>query len=52
MGVNTISAEYREYQRFANILADDIILKLIGKHKQFERSGRTILPLGQFLLEI
>lgn len=44
MGVNTISVEYREYQRFANILADDIILKLIGKHEQFERFRENYTP--------
>jgi hypothetical protein len=39
-----ISVKYTDYQRFANILADDIILKLIGKHDNFKRFKDTYTP--------
>ena len=31
----------KEYQRFANFLTEDIMLKSICKHKDFERYGET-----------
>ena len=39
-----ITIKYEEYQRFANILTEDIMLKLIGKHDNFKRFKETHTP--------